>query len=89
MKTMYLIPDNTWKTFKTSQNNTAYNKVSNKKLNSIDVSKKYQPISIHENEVTKPHINSRMNNDIDKYKNAFDSNIENNLTTRKKKTYTS
>ena len=26
-----------------------------------------------------------MNNDVDKYKNAFNSNIENNVTTRKRR----
>ena len=62
--------DNTWKTVKTSRSNTVNNKVSNKRFTSIDVSNKYQPVSIHENEVTEPRINNRMNNDIEKYKNA-------------------
>ena len=62
--------DNTWKTVKTSRSNTVNNKVSNKRFISIDVSNKYQPVSIHENEVTEPRINNRMNNDIEKYKNA-------------------
>ena len=77
--------DNTWKTVKTSRNNTVNSRVSNKRFNSIGVSNKYQPISIHKSEVTEPRINNRINNDSDKYKNAFNSNIENNVTTRKKK----
>ena len=58
--------DNTWKTVKTSRNNTVNNKVNNRRFNSIDVSNKYHPISIHENEVTEPRINNRMNNNVDK-----------------------
>ena len=46
--------DNTWKTVKTSRNNTVNNKVNNRRFNFIDVSNKYHPISIHENEVTEP-----------------------------------
>ena len=76
--------DNTWKMVKTSRNNTVYNKVNNKRFNSIDVNNKCQLISIHENEVTEPRINNRMNNDINKYKNTFNSNIENNVSTCKK-----
>ena len=77
--------DNTWKTVKTSRNNTVNNKVNNRRFNSIDVSNKYHPISIHENEVTEPRINNRMNNNVDKYKNTFNSNIESNVTTRKRR----
>ena len=62
--------DNTWKTVKTGRNNSVNNKVNNRRFNSINVSNKYYPISIHENEVTEPRINNRMNNDIEKYKNA-------------------
>ena len=65
--------DNTWKTVKTSRNNTVNNKVNNRRFNSIDVSNKYHPASIHENKVTEPRINNRMNNDVDKYKNTFNS----------------
>ena len=53
--------DNTWKTVKTSRNNTVNNKVNNRRFNSIDGSNKYHPISIHENEVTEPRINNRTN----------------------------
>ena len=77
--------DNTWKTVKTSRNNTVNSKVNNRRFNSTDVSNKYQPVSIHENEVTEPRINNRMNNDISKYKSEFTSNIENNVTARKKR----
>ena len=77
--------DNTWKTVKTSRNNTVNNKVNNRRFNSIDVCDRYRPIFIHENEVTEPGINNRMNKDVDKYKNAFNSNIENNVTTRKRR----
>ena len=77
--------DDTWKTVKTSRNNTVNNKGNNTRFNSIDVSNKYQPIFIYENKVTKPCINNRMNNDVHKYKNAFNSNIENNVTTRTKR----
>ena len=77
--------DDTWKTVKTSRNNTFNNKVKNRRFNSIDVCNKYRPIFIHENEVTDPGINNRMNNDVDKYKNAFNSNIENNVTTHKRR----
>ena len=58
--------DNTWKTVKTSRNNTVNNKVNNRRFNSIDDSNKYHPISIHENEVTEPRTNNRMNNNVDK-----------------------
>ena len=58
--------DNTWKTVKTSRNNTVNNKVNNRRFNSIDVSNKYHPTSIHKNKVTEPRINNRMNNDVDK-----------------------
>ena len=77
--------DNTWKTVKTSRNNTVNNKVNNRRFNSIDVSNKYHPISIHENEVTEPRINNRMNNNVDKYKNTFNSNIESNVTICKRR----
>ena len=77
--------DNTWKTVKTSRNNTVNNKVNNRRFNFIDVSNKYHPIYIHENEITEPRINNRMNNDVDKYKNTFNSNIENNVTARKRR----
>ena len=77
--------DNTWKTVKTSQYNTVNNKVNNRRFNSIDVSNKYHPISIHENEVTEPRINNRMNNNVDKYKNTFNSNIESNVTICKRR----
>ena len=70
---------------KTSWNNTVNNKINNRRFNSTDVSNKYQPTSIHENEVTEPHINNRMNNDVNKYKNTFNSSIENNVTTRKRR----
>ena len=70
--------DKTWKTVKTSRNNTVNNKVNNRRFNSIDVSNKYHPISIQENEVTEPRINNSMNNDVDKYKNTFNSSIESN-----------
>ena len=70
--------------FKISRSNTVNNKVNNRKFNSIDVSKKYQPIFIHENEVTEDRINNRMNNDVNEYKNAFNNNIENNVTTHKR-----
>ena len=40
---------------------------------------------IHENEVTESHINNQMNNDVNKFKNAFNSNIDNNATTRKRR----
>ena len=53
--------DKTWKTVKTSRNNTVNNKVNNRRFNSIDDSNKYHPISIHENEVTEPRINNRTN----------------------------
>ena len=53
--------DNTWKTVKTSRNNTVNNKVNNRRFNSIDDSNKYHSISIHENEVTEPRINNRTN----------------------------
>ena len=52
-------------------------KVNNSRFNSIDVSNK--------NEVTKPCINNRMNNDVYECKNAFNNNIENNVTLRKKR----
>ena len=61
------------------------NKVKNRRFNYIDVCNKYRPIFICENEVTNPGVNNRMNNDVDKYKNAFNSNIENNVTTRKRR----
>ena len=77
--------DDIWKTVKTSRNNTVNNKVNNRRFNSIDVCDRYRPIFIHENEVTEPGINNRMNKDVDKYKNAFNSNIENNVTTRKRR----
>ena len=77
--------DNTWKTVKTSRNNTVNNKVNNRRFNFIDVSNKYHPISIHENEVTEPRINNRMNNDVDRYKNTFNSNIENNVAAHKRR----
>ena len=77
--------DNTWKTVKTSRNNTVNNKVNNRRFNSIDVSNKYQPICNHKNEVTEPRVNNRMNNDVDKYKDTFNNNIENNVTTRKRR----
>ena len=77
--------DNTWKTVKTSQYNTVNNKVNNRRFNSIDVSNKYHPISIHENEVTEPRINNRMNSNVDKYKNTFNSNIESIVTICKRR----
>ena len=69
---------------KTRRNNIVNNKVNNRRFNSTDVSNKYHPISIHENQVTEPHINNRMNNDVDKYKNTFNSNIESNVTRLKR-----
>ena len=77
--------DNTWKTVKISWNNTVNNKVNNRRFNFINANNKYHPISIHENEVIEPRINNRMNNDVDKYKNTFNSNIESNVTTRKRR----
>ena len=77
--------DKTWKTVKTSRNNTVNNKVNNRRFNSIDVSNKYQLVFIHENEVTESRINNRMNNDVDKYKSAFKSNVENDVTIRKRR----
>ena len=77
--------DDTWKTAKANQSNNVNNKVNNKIFNSIDVSSNYQPIFMHENKVTEPHINNRMNNDVGKYKNAFNNNIGNNVTPRKRR----
>ena len=77
--------DNTWKTVKTSRNNTVNNKVNNRRFSSIDVSNKYHPISFNKNEVTEPRINNRMNKDVGKYKNTFNSNMESNVTTRKRR----
>ena len=77
--------DNIWKTIKNSRNNTVNNKVNNRRFNSIDVSNKYQPICVHKNEVTEPRVNNRMNNNVDKYKDTFNNNIENNVTTRKRR----
>ena len=77
--------DDTWKTVKTNRSNNVNKKVNNRIFNSVDVSSKYQPIFIHENEVTEPHINNRMNTDGDEYKNAFNSNIDDNVTTRKRR----
>ena len=71
--------DDTWKTVKTNRSNNVNKKVNNRIFNSVDVSSKYQPIFIHENEVTEPHINNRMNTDGDEYKNAFNSNIDDNV----------
>ena len=51
----------------------------------ISVSNKYHPIFIHENEVTEPHINNSVNNDVDKYKDTFNNNMESNVTTSKKR----
>ena len=77
--------DDTWKTVKANRSNNVNNKVNNnRKFNSLDVSNKYQPIFIHENEVTEPYINNRMNNDVDEYKNAFNNNIDNNVTVHKR-----
>ena len=77
--------DDTWKTVKTSRSNTANKRVNNRRFNSIDVSNKYQPVFIHKNEVTEFRINNRMKKDVDKYKNAFNSNTENNTTTHKRR----
>ena len=77
--------DDTWKTVKTSRNNTVNKRVNNKRFDSIGVSNKYQPVFIHKNEVTEPRINNRMKKDVDKYKNAFNSNTENNTTTHKRR----
>ena len=77
--------DNTWKTGRTSRSNTVNNKVNSRRFNSIGVSNKYQPIFIHEHEVTEPRINNRINNDVDKYKNASNNNTGNDVTTRKKR----
>ena len=52
-------------------------KVNDSRFNYIDVSNK--------NEVTKPCINNRMNNDVYECKNAFNNTIENNVTLRKKR----
>ena len=71
--------DDAWKTVKTNRSNNVNKKVNNRIFNSVDVSSKYQPIFIHENEVTEPHINNRMNTDGDEYKNAFNSNIDDNV----------
>ena len=57
----------------------------NRRFNSIDGSNKYQPIFIHEIKVTELRNNFRMNNDVKEYKNAFNNNIENNVTTRNRK----
>ena len=40
---------------------------------------------IHENEATEPHINNRMNNNVDEYTNAFNNNIDNNVTIHKRR----
>ena len=77
--------DNAWKTGRTSRSNTVNNKVNSRRFNSIGVSNKYQPIFIHEHEVTEPRINNRINNDVDKYKNASNNNTGNDVTTRKKR----
>ena len=64
--------DNTWKTVQVNRGNNVDNKDNNKRLNSIDVRNKSQPIFIHENEVIEPLINNRMNNVVNEYKNAHD-----------------
>ena len=64
--------DNTWKTVKAN----------NRGFNSIDIRNKYQPIFIHENEVTESRINNMMNEDVNEYRNAFKNNIDNNVITR-------
>ena len=64
--------DNTWKTVQVNRSNNVNNKDKNRRHNSIDVRNKSQPIFIHENEVTEPLINNRMNNDVNEYKNAND-----------------
>ena len=77
--------DDTWKTVKANYGSNVNNKVNNRRFNSTDVSNKYKHIFIHENEVTEPYINNRMNNDVDKCKNAFNNNIDNNVTIHKRR----
>ena len=65
--------DNTWKTVKANRDNDVNNEDNNRRFNSIDVRNKYQPIFIHENELTEPYISNRMNNNVNECKNAFNN----------------
>ena len=51
----------------------------NREFNPISVKNKYQPIFIDENEVTEPHIDDEINNDVNQ------NNINNNVTVRRKR----
>ena len=75
--------DNSWKTVKANHGTNVDNKDNNRRFNSIDVRNKLQPLFIHENEVTEPHVNNRLNNDANEYVNTFNNNIDNNATTPK------
>ena len=77
--------NNTWKTVKTNRVNSINNKGNNRKFNSISVKNKYQLIFIGENEVTEPHIDDEINNDVSQNSYAHNSNINNNVTVRRKR----
>ena len=68
---------------KANRNINVNNKVNNRRFNCTDVSNKYQPIFIRQNKIAEPHINNRINNDVDEYKNAFNINIDSNVTIHK------
>ena len=76
--------NNTWKTVKTNRVNSVDNKGTNREFNSISVKNKYQPIFIGENEVTEPHIDDEINNDVNQNSIVNNSNINNNVTVRRK-----
>ena len=76
--------NNTWKTVKTNRVNSVDNKGTNREFNSISVKNKYQPIFIGENEVTEPHIDDEINNDVNQNSIVHNSNINNNVTVRRK-----
>ena len=68
-----------------NRGNNVNNNGNNRRFNPIDVRKKYQPIFIHENEVTEAHINNRMSKYVNEYKNVFNNDINNNATTHKRR----
>ena len=53
------------KAVKTNRSDNVNKKVNNRIFISTDVSNIYQPIFIHKNKLTDPHINNRMNKEIE------------------------
>ena len=77
--------NNTWKTVKTNRVNSVDNNGNSREFNPISIKNKYQWIFIGENEVTEPHIDDEIKNDVNQNNNAYNSNINNNVTVGRKR----